>query len=78
MAALRTRFVARAAKDRAAILEADRAGNIAEIRRISHALAGTAGTLGFPELGAAALRVEDAEDVRPMLGDLLDLLDQPR
>lgn len=78
MAALRARFIARAAADRAALAEAGQAGDDAEIRRIAHGLAGAAGTFGFPEVSAAALRVEEADDIRPMLEALFAALDQLR
>jgi len=80
MAALRARFLTRAATERLAIMEAARTGGLAEVRRIAHGLAGAAGTFGFPELGTAALKVEEAEPdaLQPLLSDLLVLLDQPR
>lgn len=76
--ALRTRFLVRARADQAALLVARKAGDTAEIRRLCHGLAGAAGTFGFPKISAAALRVEEAEDVDTCLPRLLHLLDQPR
>ena len=78
MAALRQRFLARAAADRAALIEARLNADRAAICRIAHGLAGAAGTFGYPELSAAALRVEEAEEAEPPLEALLALLDQPR
>jgi HPt (histidine-containing phosphotransfer) domain-containing protein len=62
MAALRVRFIARAAADREALLQALDTRDLGVLRRTSHGLAGTAGIFGFAALGNAAQQVEDALD----------------
>ena len=67
IAALRQRFVERAAGERehlALLLHDLRAGTLpeeqrAEMRRLAHSLAGTGGTFGFAEVSDAADRVEE-------------------
>ena len=60
LAGLRTRFVARSRQDRAYLEKALAAfaqgdeSEVEEMRRVAHVLAGTAGTFGFAQLGAAA------------------------
>lgn len=79
LAGLRARFVARAAQDGVRLRDVADAGDLAEIRRIAHGLAGTAGTFGFPQISDAARAVEEAPgDLRTPLARLLELLDQPR
>lgn len=80
LAALRARFLARAADDHAALTAARDAGDREAIRSIAHSLAGGAGIFGFPEVSAAARALEEAdeEDVRPRLAHLLALLDALR
>src|SRR5688500_14838381 len=55
---------------------ADREASAATIRRVAHALRGSGGTYGFPEISAAAAAVEDAEDavLRTRLDHLIALL----
>ena len=55
LAALRDRFLARAADDLASLAEADEAA----ARHIAHRLAGTAGTFGFAEISEAAIQVDE-------------------
>lgn len=61
--ALRLRFVARCAEDRAAIAEAAAAGDADRLKYLSHKLSGAAGTFGYAQLSAAARDVEDQLDV---------------
>ena len=60
--ALRLRFLARCAEDRAAIAEAAAAGDAERLKHLSHKLTGAAGTFGYPELSEAARIVEDQID----------------
>jgi HPt (histidine-containing phosphotransfer) domain-containing protein len=80
MAVLRERFLARAERDRLALIEAEAAGDGEGVRRIAHGLAGASGTFGFPELGTIARSVEYAEEdeMRSRLAELLARLAQPR
>jgi HPt (histidine-containing phosphotransfer) domain-containing protein len=79
LAALRARFLARAADDRAALATAQKANDREAIRRIAHGLAGAAGVFGFADISAAARAVEEAgeDDIRSRLAHLLALLDAP-
>ena len=63
MAALRGRFVGRAAEERAAIAETcgERLDHDA-LRRRAHSIAGTAGLFGFDRIGDEAKALEDAID----------------
>jgi len=57
---LRNRFRSRIADDRvelARLTASDPAG--ADMRRLAHNLAGSAGTFGYPALGAAAAEIDD-------------------
>jgi hypothetical protein len=55
LAALRERFLARAADDWARLAEADEA----MARQIAHRLAGTAGTFGFADISEAAIQLDE-------------------
>jgi len=57
------------------------ATQMAELGRLVHGLAGAAGTFGFPEIGDAAIALDDAliegtasADVRPLITTLLAAL----
>lgn len=76
LADLRARFVARSAKDVARIEELTRmfslgdSAAVYELERLSHKLAGSAGSFGYPELGIRASAVEyEAEKLRAASGD---------
>lgn len=73
--ALRLRFLARCAEDRAAIAEAAAAGDAERLKHLSHKLTGAAGTFGFPDLSDAAKVVEDQLDLgeTPTPASLQDL-----
>lgn len=77
VAALRARFLARAASDRTALEAAWEAGDYVEVQRVAHALAGAGGVFGFGEISRAARRVDEATtaEIEPLLADLLRLLD---
>lgn len=45
--------------DRAAISQLSETGDFDKLRRIVHALAGAAGTLGFAEIGDIAIELDD-------------------
>lgn len=62
LAALQTRFRVRAGDEALRLTGALAAGDRAELLRVSHAIAGSAGMFDFPALGAAALAVEAAID----------------
>lgn len=62
MAALRRQFLERTRLDLALFLAATKLGDAAEIRSISHRIAGIAGVFGYAELGRKARSVEDALD----------------
>jgi HPt (histidine-containing phosphotransfer) domain-containing protein len=76
MAALRERFRARAADDRASILAARDAGDLAEVGRLAHGLSGSGGVFGFPQLGADAQALENAIDAGAKPEDLAVLCDR--
>lgn len=80
MAALRERFLERAASDRVALAAAGEAGDFAAIRDLAHRLAGVAGTLGFPEISVLARALEDAggAEIAPALDRLLTSIDRLR
>lgn len=64
MAALRDRFIARAADE---AVEAERliaAADWPGLRDLAHGLAGRAGMFGFPEVGERARQLEEAIDAR--------------
>lgn len=80
LADLRARFAARAVGDVARIEDLARLldqGNVAaayELERLSHKLAGSAGSFGFPHLGTRASAVEhEAEKLRMNQRDLSGL-----
>lgn len=60
MAEFRARFLARAAEDARRIAQALEAGDWATVRDVCHGISGNAGMFGFPDVGAAAQRVERA------------------
>lgn len=62
LAELSQRFASRAADERAAIEQALADGDRAAIARRAHTLAGNAGMFGHPEIGAAALELEEAAE----------------
>jgi HPt (histidine-containing phosphotransfer) domain-containing protein len=76
MAALRERFRARAADDRASILAARDAGDLAEVGRLAHGLSGSGGVFGFPQLSADAQALENAIDAGAKPEDLAVLCDR--
>lgn len=59
LAPLRAKFRARAADDLARLRALREANDQAELRRLAHGIAGAAGTFGFPELGKAAVVIDD-------------------
>ena len=68
-AALRDRFTTRLSgyrerlsRARASFVSHADPDSVAELKRISHELAGAAGVFGFPEIGDAALVLERAAD----------------
>ena len=65
MAQLRARFLDRARDERARLVSAMAAGDIAEIRRIAHSLSGSGGVFGFPRISASAQQVEEKADGPP-------------
>lgn len=75
----RERMAARAIALRAAVADMEQAPeeSIAAIRRIGHALVGSGGTYGFPEITAAALDVETAppDSIVTAVDNLLVILD---
>ena len=78
MGALRERFVASAAGEADTLAEAGASGRWSEVRAIAHGLAGRAGMFGFPEVGAAALALEEGieagADPRGPLSALIAML----
>ena len=78
LAELSQRFASRAAKERAAIEQAIAEVDRAEIARRAHMLAGNAGMFGQPEIGAAALELEELAEtggeIEPAANRLLELL----
>ena len=62
MAAMHQRFLERAARDRAVITSAFAVHDWPEVQRVSHGLAGIAGTFGHPLIGDCAYAVEQAID----------------
>ena len=88
MAALRARFLADAAAQRAALSAALGADDRESMRWIAHGLAGRGGTFGYPELSEKAQELEEAIDtggsserlreLGKVLIEALDRLDQPR
>jgi HPt (histidine-containing phosphotransfer) domain-containing protein len=82
MAGLRSRFRERAASSATGLRAALAAGDLAEVVRLAHVLAGSGGLFGYPELGAAASEVEVAAESgdRPalvrLMPELVRLLDE--
>ena len=78
MAELTARFAARAQSEHTAIEQALATGDRKAVVQRAHTLAGNAGMFGQPELGAAALELEEAaengEDMAPAGSRLLALL----
>ncbi len=76
MAGLRARFRDRAASSSVALRAAAEAGDLTELVRLAHILAGSAGLFGYPEVGAAAGEVEHAAENgdRPALARLMSEL----
>jgi HPt (histidine-containing phosphotransfer) domain-containing protein len=66
MAALRVRFLARAADDLATLATADDEAT----RHIAHRLGGSAGTFGFPEISDAALALDEALEASADSGEI--------
>lgn len=59
LADLRAEFRLRAARDRAVLIQCLDAGDVEQVERIVHGLAGSAGMFGFSDVGAAALTIDD-------------------
>ncbi|WP_416222239.1 Hpt domain-containing protein [Sphingomonas sp. LY160] len=59
---LADRFRTRAASDYSGLLDALQANDLERVFALSHALSGTAGTLGFPEISKHAENLERAVD----------------
>lgn len=59
VAALRSLFVERCRADLAGLRRLRERGDVAGVGAIAHRLAGAAGSFGFPEIGAAALVVDE-------------------
>lgn len=80
IAALATRFAARMPEERSAIATALSAGDRETLIDRAHKLAGIAGMFGRPEIGAAALELEQrllaGGDHREEAARLLDILGQ--
>lgn len=78
LADLSQRFASRAADERAAIEQALAVNDRTAITRRAHALAGNAGMFGYPDIGAAALELEEAaesgSELQPAAVRLLQLL----
>jgi HPt (histidine-containing phosphotransfer) domain-containing protein len=70
MAQLRERFRTRAADDRERIAAALDAGDLREIHRLAHALSGSAGVFGFPQVSEDAAAVENAIDEARPAGEI--------
>ena len=64
IAELSARFARQAGEYRAALLHADSAGDRTAIRDRAHKLAGIAPMLGHPDIGAAALALEEAVETQ--------------
>lgn len=83
MAALCHRFVASADQQGAALRGALQANDWDRAAKVAHHLAGAAGIFGQPDLGARALRLEEAIDahavdaeLNPLAEDVLAALDR--
>jgi HPt (histidine-containing phosphotransfer) domain-containing protein len=78
LAELERRFVEQAGEHRQAIAGAVAAGNRQELAERAHKLAGIAGMFGQPDIGAAALALEETaesgSDPQPAAARLIDLL----
>ena len=78
LAELSQRFANRAVEELAAIEQALADGDRAALARRAHTLAGNAGMFGQPEIGAAALELEELAEtggeVGPAASRLLELL----
>lgn len=79
--ALKPLFIARCGEDLAGLRRAKKEGDISEIERLSHRLAGSAGSFGFPEISRLALIVNegcqaDAAELELALNELIAMLDQ--
>ena len=59
LAKLRTAFQRRAARDRAALIKGLAEGDAAQVERIAHGLAGSAGLFGFSDVCEAALAIDE-------------------
>lgn len=68
MAALRQRFIARAADEAVEVESLIAATNWSGLRDLAHGLAGRAGMFGFPEVGERARQLEEAIDARAEAG----------
>lgn len=64
LAALQARFRMRAGDEAVRLTGALATGDRAELLRVSHAIAGSAGMFDFPDLGEAAMAVEAAIDAQ--------------
>ena len=64
MAELSARFARQAGEYREELLGADSAGDRTAIRDRAHKLAGIAPMLGHPDIGAAALELEEAVETK--------------
>lgn len=76
MAALKARFVARAAEEVEALEAALADGEVERIGAVSHSLAGSAGLFGFPRISAAAGDIDTlyAMGEQPSEGQVRDLI----
>ena len=79
---LRAKFIARSRSERAALAAASERGDLAEIKRVAHSLAGSGGLFGFPEISVAGQDLEaaldygaDAELLKPKCEALLRQLE---
>lgn len=80
LAALRARFVARLKEDRESLGAAANPGS-EDFRHIVHRLAGTAGTMGFPDVSAKAAALEQemlsgSAEMEPALDALRAAMDE--
>ena len=79
-------FRARLEADRSAIAQLSETGDLEQLQRMVHALAGAAGTFGYAEVGDMAIELDDrfiaggsvtALDLAPLLGALEQALGKP-
>ena len=65
LANLQERFVDRLAEDRAGLVRARGAGDAMAMRELAHRLAGVSASFGYPKIGDAAVRLQEAIDSAP-------------